>query len=315
MSGPTTIVTQTRLRPEEADGFVQWQAETSRIVAGFPGFLRQTVMPPSPPGQVDWVILQSFADREAAVAWLRSDERQQRLAVIQPWVMGHDDVHLVSDDSSSGVLPAPVSMVVSTRTKPGQEAAYRKWEQRIAAAQSRAPGFQGYRLEPPVPGVQEDWLAILRFDSEASLQGWLDSPARAALLREAAAFTETFNTRIARTGFDQWFKVATGGQASPPAWQQNMLVVLMLYPVVFLFGAYVQAPLLMQRAGLAFPVALFIGNVVSVLLLNYLVPWVSNRFAWWLQPTGSAVSRIKLGGFILLTALYTLMLFAFSWMS
>ncbi len=116
-------------------------------------------------------------------------------------------------------------------------------------------------------------------------------------------------------GFDQWFKVATGGQASPPAWQQNMLVVLMLYPVVFLFGAYVQAPLLMQRAGLAFPIALFIGNVVSVLLLNYLVPWVSNRFAWWLQPTGPAVSRIKLGGLVLLTALYALMLFVFSWMS
>ena len=55
--------------------------------------------------------------------------------------------------SGSGVLPAPVSAVISTRVKPGQEAAYRLWEQRIAAAQAKSPGFQGYRFEPPVPGV------------------------------------------------------------------------------------------------------------------------------------------------------------------
>ena len=33
--------------------------------------------------------------------------------------------------------------------------------------------------------------------------------------------------------------------------------------------------------------ALFIGNVVSVGLTGFLVPWVANRFGWWLQPTGS----------------------------
>ena len=100
-----------------------------------------------------------------------------------PMLVGRDDVHIVND-GGAGVLPAPVSVVISTRIKPGQEAAYRAWEQRIAAAQSKAPGFQGYRFEPPIPGVQEDWLAILRFDSEANLQAWLDSPERQKLLQE-----------------------------------------------------------------------------------------------------------------------------------
>jgi hypothetical protein len=128
-----------------------------------------------------------------------------------------------------GVLPAPVSVVISTRVKPSQEDAYRAWEQRIAAVQAKAPGFQGYRFEPPVSGVQDDWLAILRFDTDANLQAWLDSPQRQALLKEAGAFTEEFHTRIARTGFDQWFPVAAGEMA-PPAWKQNMLVLLLLYP-------------------------------------------------------------------------------------
>ena len=44
-----------------------------------------------------------------------------------------------------------------------------------------------------------------------------------------------------------------------------MIVLLLLYPVVFLFGALVQTPWLIGRAGLPFAVALFIGNVVSIL--------------------------------------------------
>jgi len=51
-----------------------------------------------------------------------------------------------------------------------------------------------------------------------------------------------------------------------------MLVLSLLYPVVFLFGYLFQDPLLMQQWHLPFWLALFIGNVASVLLLNWLVP-------------------------------------------
>jgi hypothetical protein len=308
--GAVTIVTQTRVRPESADAFAHWQEETSAIVATFPGFIKQTVMPPSPPAQVDWVILQRFASTEAAVAWLNSEQRLKRVAAIAPMLVGGDDINMVHD-GGSGVLPSPVSAVISTRIKPGQERAYRAWEQRIAAAQSKAPGFQGYRFEPPIPGVQDHWLAILRFDTEANLQAWLNSPERQKLLQEAAPFTEEFHARIVRTGFDQWFRVPAAGTPPAAAWKQNMLVLLMLYPVVFLFGVFVQTPLLTGRAALPFAVALFIGNVASVLLLNYLVPWTSDRFAWWLQPEGAKVWRIDVAGTALVVALYAAMVLAF----
>jgi uncharacterized protein len=208
------------------------------------------------------------------------------------------------------VLPAPVSAVISTRIKPGREAAYRQWEQKIAAAQARAPGFEGYRFEPPVPGVQDDWLSILRFDSEPHLQAWLDSPVRLKLIAEAEDFTEEFHARIARTGFGQWFAGA-GSAAAPPAWKQNMVVVLLLYPVVFLFGIWVQNPFLIKAARLPFPVALFIGNVVSVVLLNYLVPWLSGRLGWWLVPTAERPMRVTLAGAALIAALYAVLIAVF----
>jgi uncharacterized protein len=198
-AGTVTVVTQTRVRPECTEAFARWQDATCTVVATFPGFIQQTVLPPSPPAQVDWVIQQRFADTGAAVGWLNSQQRLQRLQGAAPMLLGQDDVHVVSD-GGTGVLPAPVSAVISTRIKPGQEAAYRAWELRIAAAQSKAPGFQGYRFEPPVPGVQEDWLAIVRFDTEANLQAWLDSPERQKLLQEAEGFTEEFHARSPARG-------------------------------------------------------------------------------------------------------------------
>jgi antibiotic biosynthesis monooxygenase (ABM) superfamily enzyme len=267
-------------------------------------------MPPSPPAQVDWVILQRFADIDSATAWLRSAERQQRLVGVRPMLIGQDDVHLVRDGASRA-QPAPVSVVISTRIKPGCEAAYRAWELRIAAAQTKAPGFQGYRFEPPVKGVQDDWLSVLRFDSEANLEKWLASPERLQLLEEAKPFTEEFHARVARTGFEQWFQTAADGSAPPPAWKQNLIVLLLLYPVVFLFGTLVQTPLLSNWMGLPFAIALFAGNVVSIIILNYLVPWTSTRFSWWLEPAHAHRTKIDIVGTALVSALCLVLVVAF----
>jgi antibiotic biosynthesis monooxygenase (ABM) superfamily enzyme len=311
IAGAVTIVTQTRVRPESAAAFAQWQKDTSGIVAAIPGFIDQTVMPPSPPGQVDWVILQRFTSSEAAVTWLHSEARLKRIDAVEAMLLGRDDVHIVND-GAAGVLPSAVSAVISTRVKPGQNTAYRSWERRIAAAQARAPGFQGYRFEPPLPGVQEESLSIVRFDSEENLQKWLASKERKALLDEATAFTEDFHMRIARTGFDQWFPAPGAGVAAVPTWKQNMLVVLMIYPVVFLFGYFVQTPFLTGRAGLPFSIALFIANVFSVFALNYLVPWASIRFAWWLQPSGVHAKRNEMIGVAMIVLMYGALLTVFT---
>jgi uncharacterized protein len=308
-----TLVTQTRVREGMAEQFTQWQSAISTAAAEFPGFITQSVLPPNPPLQVDWVIQQRFANVEAASAWLRSERRTRLVDAAQPMLAGHDDVHLVRD-STAGVRPAPVSAVISSRIRPGQEAAFRAWEQRIAAAQAKSPGFQGYRFEPPIPGVQEDWLAILRFDTERNLQTWLDSPERRQLLEEASPFLEEFHARVVRTGFEQWFPSAGGG-ASAPAWKQNMIVLLLLYPVVFLFGVWMQTPVLIEKAELPFWLALFIGNVVSVWALSWLVPWVSNGFGWWLAPARDAGRWTSVAGAALILVLYAGWLLLFSKLS
>jgi antibiotic biosynthesis monooxygenase (ABM) superfamily enzyme len=117
---------------------------------------------------------------------------------------------------------------------------------------------------------------------------------------------------VVRTGFEQRFPSAAAGTSAPAVWKMNMLVLLLLYPIVFLFGIWVQTPLLMGKAGLPFWFALFIGNVVSVLLLNWLVPWTSRGFGWWLAPVRGADRSTSRSGAALILLLYAGWLFLFS---
>jgi antibiotic biosynthesis monooxygenase (ABM) superfamily enzyme len=306
-----SIVTQTTVRPESADAFARWQGDTSAVVATFPGFIEQRLMPPHPPLQVDWVILQRFDSLDHARHWLGSPERQSRIEGAAPMLVGRDDVHIVTD-AASAARTAPVSAVISTRVKPGMEPAYLRWEQKVAAAQSKAAGLQGYRFEPAVPGVQEDFVAILRFDSDANLQAWLDSPERKALIEQAAPLTAEFHTRKVQSGFEQWFRDATPeGAPPPPAWKMNMIVLLTLYPTVFLWGLLIGTPLLTKTLKLDFPVALFIGNVVSVLITARLVPWAANRMRWWLAPAEDRRAAVDLQGAGLLVVVYAVLILVF----
>ena len=43
-----SIVTQTGVRTDSAEAFARWQGETSTVIAGFPGFIEQRLIPPKP---------------------------------------------------------------------------------------------------------------------------------------------------------------------------------------------------------------------------------------------------------------------------
>ena len=308
-----TIVTQTRVLPGKDEEFAAWQQRVSETVAAFPGFIDHTVMPPAPPSQADWVIVQRFDSMQDSQRWMRSPEREALLKEITSILVGVDDVHFFSG-AQSGPPAGSVSAVISTQVQPGHEQAYRQWQRRIAAAEAAFPGYQGTRVEPPVPGVQDDWATVVRFDSDEHLQAWLDSDQRRRLLEEAnEEFNAESHVRKVRGGFDNWFASSSPpGTPIPPVWKQNMVVLLVLYPIVFLFGAGVGTPFLSHR-GVPFWLALFIGNIVSVSLTGFwFIGWASRVLAWWLSPRKDAPPWISVAGTALVLALYAVCLAIFS---
>ena len=111
---PVTLVTHTCVLPEHTDEFVCQQQKLSDAIATFPGYIDHTVVPPTPPVQTDWVIVQRFQTVEAAQGWLQSEQRQRLIDEIQPILVGPDDIHLFTQDES-GASSNAVSAIISTR--------------------------------------------------------------------------------------------------------------------------------------------------------------------------------------------------------
>jgi antibiotic biosynthesis monooxygenase (ABM) superfamily enzyme len=307
-----SVISQMRVLPERADDFTQWLQHVDDAVQTAPGFIAQEALPPAPPVQVDWAITQRFAGLGPAQAWVQGSDWQQLSVEIRPALVGPLDVHLIGD-SGGAAQTAPVLAIIYTRVRSDELPAFVEWQHRIAAAEAMFEGFRGYKLEPPIPAVQDEWIMLVRFDTDAHLEAWLNSEQRRRLIAEAEALSSETRYRKVRGGFESWFAGDEGGaQALPPPWKQNMVVLLMLYPVAYLFGHWVGTPFLI-RNGLPVWGSVFLGNCVSVPLLGWvLVPQVKKRFQWWLTPRQPSDRVRDWAGAALVVLLYGVLLLIFA---
>ena len=145
------------------------------------------------------------------------------------------------------------------------------------------------------------------------MQAWLDSDERGRLIAEAAdQFGAESHIRKVRGGFDAYFR--TGDSAAPriPIWKENFVVLLVLYPTVFLFGLWVGTPVLTKHFGLPFYLVLFLGNIFSVSMTGWwFISWGNRALSWWLRPKSDAPPWISAAGVALVVALYAICLLIF----
>lgn len=284
-----TVVIAQHVRPQQEQEYLRWQTEINDQCRTFPGFEAAEIVPPVPGVQDDCVVVFRFDSAQHLDGWLRSETRRTLLARGQALFAGEARQHVVA-----GARPG-VGMVVSTRVKTGREHEYREWQNTIDTEAARFPGFMGNEVFPPVPGLQAEWVVVVRFDAPANLQGWLESDARRRLVDQAARLWHEARVESFGGGFPGWFTAGAGGPgqpAPPPNWKQAMAVLLALYPTVMLLGQVLSPRL----ASVPFSLQVFIGNAASVAILTWLLmPVVTRAFAFWLTPAGTGVGPLGLG--------------------
>jgi antibiotic biosynthesis monooxygenase (ABM) superfamily enzyme len=297
----TVVIVQGRVNPGRENEYLRWQTEIDDECRTFPGFEGIEVIPPVPGIQENHVVIYRFDSFPHLDAWLHSDARQALLARSQGLFASEPRQHVVA---GRGVTQEASGIVVSTRVKPGHEQEFRAWQNRIDAEQARFPGFLGNEVFPPVPGLQDEWVVLVRFDSPEHLQNWLLSDVRKRLIDERPwdeAHVETFSG-----AFPGWFgagSTRSGPAVLPPDWKQAMIVLLVLYPIVMLLGRFLSPGLI----SLPPAVSMFIGNLVSVALLTWLMMPLANRaFGFWLTPTGARGRLVELRGIAVIAAGYAL---------
>ncbi len=309
---PELVVIQVRVPAEHHSGFEDWLRQFNSAVELSAGHLDYDLTPPTPGFDEDWVLVHRFTDRTSAAAWVASGEHAELIATLRPLALGDIDVHLYTSDPRRR---GRVSALFTTRVDQGREQEFLRWSTRVATAQAAFEGFISYQVEPPIEGVQPDWVAVLSYDTDAHMRAWLSSSERAALLEDGASFDSRARVHIVRNDLDAWFNAPGGARKVAPAWKRNMLVLLVLYPVVFLTATWIQDPLLTDN-GLPFWLALFIANIISVLTLGWiLVPAADKLFGWWLYPEGRSRRRTTVIGTGVVVALYGVSLVLTSWIS
>jgi antibiotic biosynthesis monooxygenase (ABM) superfamily enzyme len=84
--------------------------------------------------------------------------------------------------------PQPATAIASHRVRPDKVAEYLEAQTAITDAARRFDGFVGTEVLRPVAGLQEEWVAIFRIESNQAMKRWLASPERSKLAAQIDSF-------------------------------------------------------------------------------------------------------------------------------
>lgn len=303
------IATKTKLLPEMAQAFANWQAAFTNVVSSVPGFVSVEIIP-TYSGSSEWQIIQRFQSSEALTQWIGDGARRALLAQLTA-MQGGDLLSPTDEAAPDFHSAANVTEVFTTIVKPGQEEAFRNWAERIQQLQAQFPGYAGTLVQAPLSSEMPYWTTLVRFETPAFLDRWLASPERKAILEEERPQVSTWRSSRMNNAFDGWF-ADQKQDTPPPAWKQTCLVLLVLFPIVMLEIRFL-SPLL---AGLHVSVSTFIGNAISVSLVSWpLMAFAIFGMSWWLRPSAQERWRSELLGALTIAGLYVLEILIFMrWM-
>ncbi len=289
-----TVVLTQKVRTGRESDYQRWQDRLTALARDFPGFDGQEVYPPSEGAKGEWIVTYRFAHTGQLTTWLNSAERQGLLEEGRSLFEGPETQEVLVGEPP---VQKGVTVVVSHHITPDREADYLQWQHKLEKVQAKFPGFLGLELFRPVPGIEENWVVVFRFDTRENLENWLGSEARRKLLDEGHDAVGSYEVRRVGSAFSGWFGVEgdTEKGAVPPNWKQAMAVFLAIYPTVVLLSRTVNNWLM--AAGLPIFAMLFISNIVSVALLSWaLMPLVNRLLRFWLAPAPTAGTRTDVLG-------------------
>lgn len=265
--------------PEQTDAYQEWHHRIDIAVRAVGGFVASELHPPIDGMQKEWIHVLRFDSGESLQGWLEAPERQA--LVKEADAAFGSDVHQQVFHGRASALP--ITVALTHKVRPGCEDGYRSWLAGLDRAAACFPGFLGSERHDPVPGIQDDFLVVFRFESHAHLMGWRESAERGRFMERREEFVETTRERRMTGGFDTWFSAAetvTSGRV-PRRWKQAIVVLLGLYPTSMLLGFFVFP----RIPGWPDPLARLAGFALSIGTLTWVVmPVLTNLLAGWLDP-------------------------------
>jgi len=185
-------------------------------------------------------------------------------------------------------------MVFARKLGPGQHQKYEDWLDRVTRATSDFVGYGGTTLlRPATP--QEEYTAIVHFDTTQNLEAWINSAERKRCLEDLQDVGIESEEISSLAGLDHWVSLKGNVQTPLQQWKMAVLILLGLYPIVLLDAMFL-SPLL---TFLPWPASILVSLMISVPVMVWIVlPLLSKFLRRWLSsssPQSVAGTSKRLG--------------------
>lgn len=127
--------------------------------------------------------------------------------------------------------PHGATVVITHRIRTGKHAAYDGWLNEIAPLCQASPGHLDWHIVRPIRGLTETYTMVIRFDTEANLKFWLNSSARAELIKKVEPLFVKGDDFFVSSGLDFWFTPPGARAQVPVRWKQYLATWSAIYPL------------------------------------------------------------------------------------
>ncbi len=175
---------------------------------------------------------------------------------------------------------ARASAAIVHQVPPAAKDWFVEWQRNITTVAERFAGYQGTDVYPPASEQSNEWVSVIHFENDDSLERWLNSPARAECVDKLRAEVGEFELKKRSGGFSAWFAGLDAPPDTVPSWKMATTVLLGLYPTVMLLTIFVGP----YTSWMGASYSMLIGNALSVSILQWIVvPILMKPLAGWLK--------------------------------
>lgn len=174
------------------------------------------------------------------------------------------------------------SLIIRHEVRPKEKSAYESWLRHIAAEAQRFAGHMGVNIIRPADASGR-YTIVLRFDSTAHLDSWLESETRKRFIDEVRPALINEEALELHTGLEYWFTPPVARKLQARPFRQFLITLSAIFPLTVVIpwvlrALFEQVPLLGRPI-----ISNFILAVVIVYLMVYVImPRYTRLVAKWL---------------------------------
>lgn len=175
------------------------------------------------------------------------------------------------------------TVVITHRVRTAEQDRYEAWLREISALCRASPGHLDWHVVRPIPGLSDTYTFIIRFDTDAHLRHWVESPTRARMIEQVSPLLVSGDDVVVSSGLDFWFTPGGSKTKVPVRWKQCLVTWSAIYPLVVGVPLLVK-PLLMRMGAPEndYFTTLVVSGTIVVLMVYLVMPRYTNLLRRWL---------------------------------